>query len=290
VLRAFYASGKPMWLLLSGRRGGKSLLSDVIACFESVVSDFPGIQRAGEDRHVLIASVRQDSASAHIRQIGKMLRHTPELGAMIVESGKDKIRLSNGVVIMSLPASARATRGWTASCIILDEAAFFVDSDGNASAGAVLDALIPTTATFGDAAKIVIPTTPSGRTGLVFDLFERAREGLLDDVFVTQKATRELNPKVSEKTIAKARARDPESASAEYDAQFREPVEAFLNSELVDKCVEKRGQAVQAASGVNYVAAVDPAYMQDRFGMVVAHRDGQRVVVDVVRLMHPLLL
>ena len=39
VLADYYASLKNNWLLLSGRRGGKSLLSDVIACYEATVED-----------------------------------------------------------------------------------------------------------------------------------------------------------------------------------------------------------------------------------------------------------
>ena len=45
ALSGYYASARPGWLLFAGRRGGKSLLADVVGCYEAVVPDFPGILR-----------------------------------------------------------------------------------------------------------------------------------------------------------------------------------------------------------------------------------------------------
>ena len=166
ALTEYYESGKPNWLLLSGRRGGKSLLADVIACYEATVSDFAGITREGEDRYILIVSVRDDSAKLHIRQIAKLLSHSRSTAALIEQVKEDRVILNNGAVILSLPASARAARGYTASTLILDEAAFFVDTLGNSSAEAIYTALSPTVATFGELARIVITTSVNTQSGL----------------------------------------------------------------------------------------------------------------------------
>jgi len=288
ALSAYYESGKPGWLLLSGRRGGKSLLSDIIACHEAVVPDFSAHLRPGEERHVLITSVRQDNARLHIRTIGRLLRHTRGLGRLIVRELEDRIELANGAVILSMPASARAGRGFTASTVVHDELAHYVDGEGNSSADAVFDAYAPTTATFGDLARVIIPTTPAARSGVVYDLFERSTQGALDDWHVTRMRTEELNPKVSRKTIDRARARDAESAATEYDAEFREPVEAFLDSEKLLAAVDKKRRRVESAvSGVSYAMGCDPAVLQDRFGFLIGHREALRVVVDYAALMHP---
>ncbi len=288
ALAAYYMSGKPGWLFLSGRRGGKSLLSDIVACYEAIVPDFSDYLRPGEERHVLITSVRQDNARLHIRTIERLLRHTREIGRLVTRELEDRIELANGVVILSMPASARAGRGFTASTVIHDELAHYVDGEGNSSADAVFDAYAPTSATFGDMARVIIPTTPAARSGIVYDLFERSTQGLLDDWHVTRMPTVALNPKVGQRTIDRARQRDAESAAVEYDAEFREPVEAFLDGEKLQAAIDKKRRRVESAvQGVSYAMAVDPAVMQDRYGFLIGHREGLRVVVDYANLMHP---
>jgi len=66
ALDEYYTSNKPNWLFLAGRRGGKSLISDIIACYEGLVPDFWDVLREGEERFIIMLSVRQDSANLHI--------------------------------------------------------------------------------------------------------------------------------------------------------------------------------------------------------------------------------
>lgn len=283
VLSAYYESGKPNWLLLSGRRGGKSLLSDVIVCYEATVSDFAGITREGEDRYVLIVSVRDDSAKLHIRQIAKLLRHSRSTAALIEQVKEDRIILNNGAVILSLPASARAARGYTASTLVLDEAAFFVDTLGNSSAEAIYTALSPTVATFGELARIVITTSVNTQSGLVYELYDRANSGELDEWHVTKKDTRALNPKVSQRIIDSAMKRDPEAAAAEYYSEFREPTEAYLSGEAIERCVDPGLRLHENGTGLSYLMAIDPALMRDNYAYGIAHRaEGGLIILDYI--------
>jgi len=225
------------------------LLSDIIACHEAVVPDFADVLRPGEERFIIIVSVRLDSAVLHIRNIAKMLKHTKSLGRLIRKQKDDRIELANDVVIVSLPASGRAGRGYTASLVVFDELAHFMDSDGNASGDSVFDAFMPTLATFGERGRAVVTTTPAARQGIVYELFDKA----LPDWYITRKATTELNPKVSVKTIERARLRDAESAATEYDAEFREPVQAFLSSDAIDAAVNHSRSRVEVGqAGVSY--------------------------------------
>ena len=188
ALQAYYDSGKPNWLLLAGRRSGKSLLSDIIACYEAVMRDFASLLRAGETRFIIIVSVRQDNAELHITNIRKLLQHNRDMSRLIVSEAKDRLELSNGVVILSLPASARAGRGFTASTLILDELAHFLDTSGNASADSVFDAYSPVLATFGDQGRLIVTTTPLARVGIVYDLYDRAEKGDIDDFYITRRS------------------------------------------------------------------------------------------------------
>jgi len=288
ALSEYYESGKQNWLLLAGRRSGKSLLSDVIACYEALVPDFKGMVREAEDRYILLVSVRQDSAGLHIRNINKLLRHRKEIGSLIQKVAEDRIILSNGCVILSLPASARAARGYTASALVLDEAAFFVDTLGNSSAEAIYTALEPTTATFGDKSRIVITTSVGAKQGLVYDLYDRSTQGELPEYFITKAPTLEMNPAVSEKTIQSALRRDNEGASAEYLCEFRERTEAFFNSEALEKCIDRSIHIFDRKPKENsYLMAVDPALMRDRYGYGIAHLQDGIVIVDYVKALHP---
>jgi len=281
-LDAYYSGAKPNWLLLSGRRGGKSLLSDVIACYEALIPDMSQYTRPGEDRYILIVSVREDNAKVHIRQIVRMLRHTKAIGGMIKQVKQDRVILKNNTTIMSLPASARAGRGYGASLLLLDEAAFFVDTMGNSSAEVIFEALSPTVATFGEMARIIITTSVNAETGLVYELYDRTLSGELDDWHITKKATRELNPKVSEKVINSALKRDPESAQAEYFAEFRAQLESFLSAEAIDRCVDPEIKQGKAGSDNHYLMAVDPALMRDNYGYGIAHLENGVVMLDYI--------
>lgn len=287
ALSAYYESDCPNWLLLAGRRSGKSLLSDVICCYEALIPDFSGALRPGEERYILILSVRADNSMMHIRQIAKLLRHNRAIGKMIRREMQDRLELSNNVTILSLPASARAGRGFTSSCLLLDELAFFVDSLGNNSASEVYNALSPTVATF-EKGRIVITTSVASKTGIIYDLYDRAQAGELDDFYVTKADTRSLNPKVSQRVIDNAMKRDPEAAEAEYYSNFREPTESFLDADRIDQAVDNGlSEVVKAQAGKTYVMAIDPATMRDRYALAVMHAEGDLSILDYAEALKP---
>jgi hypothetical protein len=286
VLADYYASGKNNWLLLSGRRGGKSLLSDVIACYEATVEDYSSYLRPNEDRYILIVSVRDENAKLHIRNIAKLLRLGKRTRELIDQIKEDQIILKNGVIILSLPASARAARGYTASTLILDEAAFFMDTFGNSSAEAIFTALSPTVATFGDKARVVITTSVNAKVGLVYELYDRALSGELDDWYITKTSSRELNPKVSERIIKNAMKRDPEAAGAEYYSEFREQTESYLSSDAIERCIDA-GLASKVEPGKGYLMAIDPALMRDNYAYGIGHREDGLIVIDYVYRLTP---
>jgi hypothetical protein len=282
ALTDYYSSGKPNWLFLAGRRGGKSLTSDIVACYEAIVPDFSEDLREGEERYIVVVSTRLDNASLHIQNIQRLLSR--KFKRMIVTASRDRLELSNNVTIISLPASARAGRGYTASCLILDELAHFIDSAGNQSADAVYDALSPVLATFGDRGRLIITTTPASKTGITWELYDRREQ--LDDLHVTVRGTRDLNPKVSERTISRARMRDAETAAVEYDAEFRDPCESYLDSEAIDAAVENYHPPARSA-GHTYALAIDPATMGDRYAFIIAHKEGERIILDYSHILKP---
>lgn len=280
TVQGYLQSGKPNLLLLAGRRSGKSLLSDLLVLWDAVIGDYSAFLMEGEPRYIIIISTRADNAQLHIKQCSRLLRHSKELRKLIAEEKSDRLTLKNGVVILSLPASARSVRGYGCSLLVLDEAAFFVDvSESNQSAEEILTAAEPTMATF-DGGHVVITTSPSAPVGLVYDLCERK----LENWYLVKRTTQEMNPTIKSGVIDRALARDEESARSEYFAEWRAAVEAFLSSEKVDQCINhSMTQVERAESGKSYVLACDPAVMRDSYGLLVAHSDKGRMIVDYAK-------
>ena len=63
-------------------------------------------------------------------------------------------------------------------------------------------------------------------------------------------------------------------------------VDAVFPAELVRAAVSAGPDFYPPAARSTYAVACDPAFTGDAFGLVVGHRDGDRVVVDLVRGWH----
>ena len=83
--------------------------------------------------------------------------------------------------------------------------------------------------------------------------------------------------------INSALKRDPESAQAEYFAEFREQTEAFLSSEAIEACIDPGLGRGGVEPGVNYMMAVDPALMRDHYAYAIGHLEGGVVLIDYLK-------
>src|SRR5262249_60246230 len=81
-----------------------------------------------------------------------------------------------------------------------------------------------------------------------------------DGVLVVQGASRVFNPSLSDAVLAAQRAADPTAAGAEWDAEFRSDIGAFLSDELIDAAIAHgRPLELPPVDGVIYRAFVDAA-------------------------------
>jgi hypothetical protein len=83
--------------------------------------------------------------------------------------------------------------------------------------------------------------------------------------------------------------RHPARASAEYLAQFRSDLEAYVSREVVELCTGDYFELPPTAGYTSFYAFVDPAGGSggDAFALAISHREGQSVVVDLVRERRP---
>lgn len=81
--------------------------------------------------------------------------------------GHDHVNFTNGSRILSLPNNPAACRGFTAECVCLDEAAFIENLDD------VIQAIAPTLTRNPDA-EFVMTSTPAGKNGKFYELYQAA--------------------------------------------------------------------------------------------------------------------
>ena len=107
-------------------------------------------------------------------------------------------------------------------------------------------------------------------------------------MLVWQAATRVMNPTVPQSLIDDATAGRPASAAAEYGAEFRTDIEAFVSREVVEACVEFGVFERAPVRHVHYWAFVDPSGgSSDSMTLAIAHRDGGDTVLDALRERRP---
>jgi len=274
--------------LVIGRRGGKSRFASWLAVYVACFRDYRGVLAAGEKGIVMILCPDRRQARTIFRYVEGLLDSDPMLAAMIVTRTKDSIELNNGIAIEIHTSTFRAVRGYTIVCAVVDEAAFLPDDDSAAPDSELLAALRPAMATVPGALLLVL-SSPYARRGELWKAHKDhfGKDG--DPVIVVQADTRTMNPSVPEDVIARAYADDSASASAEYGAQFRRDIEAFVSREAIEACTLPGCLELPPSTGTYYTAFVDPSGgAADSFSLAIGHRDKDgRAVLDCAREVVP---
>jgi hypothetical protein len=107
-------------------------------------------------------------------------------------------------------------------------------------------------------------------------------------VLVWQAETLAMNPAVPKEIIDKAYADDEASASAEYGAQFRRDIEAFIAREAVEACIMPGRRELLRISNVRYFGFVDPSGgSQESMTLAIAHHENGQAILDAIREVTP---
>jgi hypothetical protein len=170
----------------------------------------------------------------------------------------DGLELTTGAELDVLQSNFRNVRGRSVACVILDECAFWRSETTANPDVEVFQALTPSLATIPNSLMIGI-STPYRRAGL---LWQKHRDFFGvddDDVLVVHGASRVFNPTLPEKVVDDALRRDPAAARAEWLAEWRDDIAAFLSRELVDAAVDRNVLVRAPLSGIEYHAFVDPS-------------------------------
>jgi hypothetical protein len=273
------------WLVI-GRRGGKSFIVALIAVFLACFRDYAQHLAPGERGTVMVIAADRKQARVIMRYVKGLLEGVPMLRRMIVAQRGEAIELSNRIDIEIHTGSFRAVRGYTVVAALLDEVAFWRDDTSANPDKEIVNALRPAMATIPNSLLIGL-SSPYARRGVLYEAWAQ-HFGKPSDVLVIQAESRTMNPSLPQSVVDRAYSEDPASAAAEYGAQFRSDVEGFLQPEWIDRATAHGVSELPPIPGVDYFAFADPSGgASDSFTLGIAHREEDRIVLDVCRGRRP---
>lgn len=158
--KSFFKNKKKRKIFLASRQIGKSFVAATILVFKALSKKY------GTS---LCVSVNQNSASEIIKKCIQVAEAVKLLtgGKITYSASFDKIVFSNGSRVISLSSNPQSLRGYTATCVVVDEAAFVEHLDQ------IMQAISPTL-TRDKQAELILLTTPAGKNGYFYQLYERA--------------------------------------------------------------------------------------------------------------------
>lgn len=263
-----------------GRRGGKTRAMAVLAAYLACLCDWSDVLVPGERGRLVLVAQNQRQASIALGYISAILSDVPILARLVEATTADTISLRDRIDVEVRAASFRGLRGVTAIAAIADEIAFWRSAETSQNPDSeILAALRPALAT--TRGPLIAISSPYARRGELFAT-HRAHFGAEGDprIVVARATSRQMNPSLPEALVERALARDPAAARAEWLAEFRDDIEAFVTRELVEACIVPGRDELPRLPQTTHHAFVDPSGgSADAMTLAIAHR-----VDGVVRL------
>ena len=208
--------------------------------------------RVRERAMILVIACDRKQARVIFRYVRALLS-IPML-ARLVDREASEISTSPPSFRRPPAASYLTTRGYTLAAVLCDELAFWRTDDLAEPDYEILDALRPGLGTL-PGAMLLCASSPYAQSGALFDAFRRYHGRDDAPALVWRAPTRTMNPTFPQVTIDAAIERDPTSAAAEYMAEFRTDVQAFVAPEAVEACISRGIYERAPVAGVPYVGS-----------------------------------
>lgn len=281
---------KEGWLIV-GRRGGKSRILAFIAAYLATFVDWTPFLVPGEVGVISVIASNRKQCRSIMSYLTAFLVNHPLLSDRVKSASDEEIQLTNGVVIEVVTCSFKSVRGRTIIACLADEAAFWASEDGSNPASEVIAAIRPAMATIPDA-MLLVASSPYARRGPLFDAWQRYWGKDNKKVLCWRAPTWVMNPNLTRESevIAEEYEKDPASANAEYGAEWRDDVAAFIDPTVVQNAIVAGVHELEPKTGNYYVGFSDAAGGSggDSFTAAVAHLNPQRfIIVDAIREISP---
>jgi hypothetical protein len=269
--------------LVCGRRAGKSFVLALCAVYLAAFHSYRQYLAPGERGVVLVVASDRKQARVIFRYVKALLLGVPMLRKLVEREVAEAFDLNNNTSIEIMTASYRSLRGYCVVAALCDELAFWPQTDDSANPDTeIIAAIKPAMATIPNA-MLLAASSPYAQRGALFDAFKR-HFGKDSPVLVWRAPTRTMNPTVPQRVIDEAVEHDAASAAAEYMAQFRIDVETYISRDVVQAAVVAGRYELPRVEGIRYHGFTDPSGgSSDSMTLCVAHMQGDRVIVDLIR-------
>jgi hypothetical protein len=248
-----------------GRRGGKSRAISVLVSYIGGLCRHPALA-PGERGILLCIAPDQKQADIVLDYVEANFRSSPILRQLIEARIARELRLTNGVDIEVRASDFRRLRGPTYVGCVADECAFWLAENSSNPDSEILASVRPGLATTGG--PLFMISSPYARRGELWNIYNKHFA-----------------------VVDRAMERDPASAAAEYGAEFRRDIEAFVSIEAVRNCIFSPGVLERPRqSGVAHRAFIDPSGgSSDSMTLCIGHYQigKQTAVVDLIREIRP---
>jgi hypothetical protein len=272
---------------IGGRRTGKTVKTGGLSTYLATCIDYSDVLVKGETGVLLCLAQTQSVATQILNYVEENLKASKILKQKFVRRTADGIELTNNIRIEVRPASFRKLRGPTYIAVACDELAFFYTEDFYTNTDVeVLRAARPGLLT--THGPIITISSPYAKRGVLWEAYKRhygpAGSPL---ILVAKGTTRDFNPTISEAEIALELERDPEANRAELLAEFRSDIDSFIGIEVVESCVGDFYE-IPPSHRWGYFLFIDSSgNREDSFCIAIAHKDGDKIIVDLVREWRP---
>lgn len=273
---------KEAWII-AGRRSGKTHVAGLIASYVAAFVDFRPYLSAGEKAMVLVLAVDRSQARVCFDYLKALFTTVPALRTLVARETSEELELTTGVTIAVHSNSFRSVRGRTVAVAIFDESAYWRSDLSAVPDQEVYRAVLPSMATIPTRLLLGI-SSPYARHGLLWKKHQQHYGKTASPVLVVKAPSRDLNPTLDQELIDAELQEDPAAASAEWLAEFRSDLAAFLDPELLDPLTRGSPLELPPQKGIAYAAFADPSGGRgDAFTIAIGHREEKRTIVDVVR-------
>lgn len=281
---------KEGWLIV-GRRGGKSRILAFMAAYLAAFVDWTPFMSPGEVGVISVIASNRKQCRAIMSYLTAFLVDHPLLRDRVVSASNEEIELTTGVVIEVVTCSFKSVRGRTIIAALCDEAAFWASEDGSNPASEVIAAIRPGMATIPDA-LLLVASSPYARRGPLYDAWQRYWGKDHGSVLCWRAPTWVMNPGLprDSEIISEEFEKDPASANAEYGAEWRDDVAAFIDPNVIHDAVVLGCHEYGPSTSTLYVGFSDAAGGSggDSFTAAVVHLTPQRrIIVDAIREITP---
>jgi hypothetical protein len=304
----------PEVVLNQGVRSGKSTLASFVDVYEATCGGHEARVRKG--RRLVVFQIAQDlnqakyalnDIVANLESMAFMQSGGPYGGGKRYDATKERIDLWNGVTIMTVPPTVKSVRGYDSPAAVLDEVAVWYQDSESANPDFEIYSQVRSRQAQFTHPKIWLISSPWNEGGLLYERVKAGTNGryvrceshqlIPSDSPCSVCASDQTahagrlvfsmptaamgNPMVTRTWLESYKRSNPRAFERECLARFQKSISGFLEPEVVEGAVARGVRERAPVRGVQYVAAMDPAFRRDIFAFAIAHTDDKgRVIFD----------